>query len=69
MTKADVNWPAVAVVAICASLWGAAAGSTWKLGKVYEHRGPQGFRHALVERMEHRLDQLVSPVRGALGDG
>ncbi|MDB5430271.1 MAG: hypothetical protein JWP35_1387 [Caulobacter sp.] len=69
MTKTDVNWPAVVVIAICATVWAAAAGSSYKLGKVYEHRGPQGFRHALMERVEHRVGQLVSPILGNGAEG
>ena len=55
MTKARINWPAVAVITLCASVWAAAAGSSLKLDDIYQHRGAHGFRQALLMRVEHRL--------------
>ena len=61
MTRVHLNNSALAVLALCVGMWAVAAGSTLKLGDIYEHRGAHGFRHALMVRLEHRLGLQPRP--------
>jgi hypothetical protein len=61
MTRAHINWTAATVLAFCLGVWAVSAGSTFKLGKVYQHRGAYGFRYALLTRIEKRLHLPITP--------
>ena len=52
---ARFNGPAAAALVFCLVVWMAAGVSAAKLGDIYQHRGPSGFRHALMARLEHHL--------------
>ena len=61
MTKVQTNRTALIVAALCLAVWAMAGLSTFKIGKVYEHRGDHGFRYALLTRIEKRLHLPLTP--------
>lgn len=61
MSKVHLNTVALVVAGLCLAVWGLAGLSTYKVGKVYEHRGDHGFRYALLTRVEKRLHLPMTP--------
>ena len=58
------NLWAVSALVFCASTWGVAGTAGFKLANLYAERGDAGFRHAVMARVDHRLDQLKTVMTG-----
>jgi len=52
-------------VIFCALVWAGVGAAGVKMTNIYENRGPQGFRHELVARLDHRVDELRTIVVSA----
>ena len=57
MARPNLWLPAAALA--CAVFWMALVGSGAKLLNIYAHRGPQGFRHELLARIEQKINDFT----------
>jgi hypothetical protein len=49
-------------VIFCALIWGVVGLTGAKIANIYDNRGPQGFRHTVVARVDHKLGRLKAVI-------
>jgi hypothetical protein len=52
-------------VVFCALVWAGLGVTGAKMANIYENLGPQGFRHELVARLDHKVGRLKAMVVSA----
>ena len=62
--KTRLNPWAAGAFLLCLAIWAAFATTVVKLADIYAVRGPDGFRHALMTRMDQKFARLWSIATG-----